>query len=269
MRVTARTRVFALLGDPVAHSLSPRMQNAAFQAAGINAVYVALQPTPDAVHALMRTVARGGGGGNVTVPYKEIAAGAPGARDGRVDLLGSANVFVSEDGALRIGNTDVDGILAALDQLDVQPDAWCVLGTGGSARSVVGAAVERGARIAVRSRDPQRGAGFADWAASVGAHRASVEECSVVINATPLGLAAGDPMPASLATFRPDAVILDLVYRHAGPTAWIRACTAAGRSALDGRTVLLAQGAASWRIWFPGVTPPVEVMLAALDGRLD
>ena len=268
MRVSARTRVFALLGAPVAHSLSPRMQNAAFQAAGIDAVYVVLQPTAESLAAQMVTLVRGGGGGNVTVPFKELAAKAPGAREARVDLLASANAFGGADGAMRLGNTDVDGILAALDQLAAPSDAWCVIGTGGSARGVVGAAAERGARIAVQSRDPERGRAFSSWAASIGVGKADAAECSVVINATPLGLSEGDPPPLNIATIARDAVVLDLVYNVDGPTRWVRACIAVGRRALDGREVLLAQGAASWRIWLPGLTPPVEVMRAALDGRL-
>ncbi len=65
-------------------------------------------------------------------------------------------------------NTDVDGVLAAVDRLGATADAWCVLGTGGSARAVIGAAAERGARVAVRSRDAARATAFSDWAASVG-----------------------------------------------------------------------------------------------------
>ncbi|MES1259548.1 MAG: shikimate dehydrogenase, partial [Gemmatimonadota bacterium] len=92
--------------------------------------------------------------------------------------------------------------------------------------------------------------------------------CRVVINATPLGLSGNDGQPFDAATLPRDAKVLDLVYRSEGPTPWIRACTARGLPALDGREVLLAQGAASWRVWLPGVTPPIEIMRAALDGRL-
>ena len=268
MRITARTRVFALLGDPVAHSLSPRIQNAAFQAAGIDAVYVALQSTADGVAAQMATLVRGGGGGNVTVPFKEVAAAAAGVREPRVAQLGSANVFGGVDGNLHLGNTDVDGILAALDELEAPADSWCVLGTGGSARAVVGAAAVRGAKVAVVSRVPERAATFGAWASSIGVAGAEPGDCSVMINATPLGLSAGDPSPVNVAMLSPGTIMLDLVYRTEGTTALVRACQAIGMRATDGRTVLLAQGAASWRIWLPAVTPPLEVMRAALNGRL-
>ena len=268
MKVSARTRVFAVLGDPVGHSLSPRMQNAAFQTAGIDAVYVALQSTAEGLATQMMTLVRGGGGGNVTVPFKEAAVQVDGMREPRVEQLGSANVFGSASGELKLGNTDVDGILAALDRLEAPADAWCVIGTGGSARAVVGAALERGARLAVRSREAKRGREFGAWAESMGVAPAEPAECSALINATPLGLSAGDPPPLNIATMSREMVVLDLVYNTDGPTPWVRACTAVGMRALDGREVLLAQGAASWRIWLPGITPPIEVMRAALNGRL-
>jgi shikimate dehydrogenase len=268
VRVTSRTRVFAVLGDPAAHSLSPQMQNAGFQAAGLDAVYVALRPTAECVAGQMLALARSGGGGNVTVPFKEVAARVPGARDARVERLAAVNVFAAEGDGLQLGNTDVDGILAALDALQAAAGAWYVLGTGGSARAVIGAAAERGARVALRSRDPARALAFGAWAASIGVQRAEPTECRVVINATPQGLGSNDAHPLDVATMAPGTVVLDLAYRHDGPTAWVRACAARGMPARDGRDVLLAQGAASWRFWFPGVTPPVEIMRAALNGRL-
>ena len=268
MNVTSRTRVFAVLGDPVAHSLSPRMHNAAFQAAGLDAVFVALRATAASLPGQMQMLARNGGGGNVTVPYKELAVKVAGPRDARVEQLAAANVFAAAQGELFLANTDVDGIMAALALLRSPADAWLVVGTGGSARAVVGAAAERGARLAVRSRDSGRAAAFGAWAASIGVEPADPAECSVVINATPLGLVPGDAHPLDVAAMPAGAVALDLVYRPDGPTEWVRACSAHGIDALDGREVLLAQGTASWRCWFPGVAPPVEVMRGALHGQL-
>jgi shikimate dehydrogenase len=268
MKVTANTRVFAILGDPVAHSLSPRIHNAGFQAAGLDAIYLSLRPEPDALPNIMWTLMRDGGGGNITVPYKQAAAAVAAARDDTVEQLGSANVFGAAGGAPRIGNTDVEGVLAALDRLGGSRGAWWLLGTGGSARAVVGAAVQRGARLAIRSRDPARGESFAAWAATLGVRSAETSECRVVINTTPLGMDAADEFPVDPQILEHGMAALDLVYAVSGPTAWVRACHAAGIDALDGRDVLLAQAAASWPYWFTGVIPPIEVMKAALDGRL-
>ena len=268
MRITSRTRVFAVLGDPVAHSLSPEMHNAGFRAAGLDAVYIALRPGAALLESQIRALVTSGGGGNVTVPFKELAARITGARDARVERLGAANVFGAAGDEVRLGNTDVDGVLAALDGLGAAADAWLVIGTGGSARAVAGAAAERGARLAVRSRDAERAGTFAAWAERIGALPADAAACRVVINATPLGLAAGEPLPFDVAAISPESVVLDLTYRHDGPTEWVRACTARGLRARDGRDVLLAQGAAAWRYWFPDLSPPLEVMSAALHGRL-
>src|ERR1019366_1000122 len=155
------------------------MQNAAFLAAGLDAVYVALQPAAESVAAQMATLVRGGGGGNITLPFKQLAGEVPAARDPRVELLGSANVFGGAGGGLHVGNNDGDGVLAARDRLEVDAGDWCVLGTGGSARAVAGAAAERGARLAVRSRDAIRAAAFAEWASSIGVRRADSSECRV------------------------------------------------------------------------------------------
>lgn len=268
MSISTHTRVFAVLGDPVRHSLSPIFQNAAFRAAGIDAVYVALAVSSQDVATVMRTLAANGGGGNVTIPHKRLAASVPGVATPRVRMLGVANVFAADAAGLVLGNTDVDGMLAAVDSLREPADAWYLLGTGGSARAVAGAALERGARIAVKSRDPARAVAFAEWASSLGVTIVEPESCHLVINATPLGLLECDAFPLSVEALPSLHSAIDLTYRIDGRSRWISACLSHGLDAIDGREVLLAQGAASWDLWFPGVTPPIDVMRAALSGCL-
>lgn len=269
MRIGASTRVFAVLGDPVSHSLSPRMQQAGFLAAGLDAVYVALSCTAVQLPVVVETLVASGGGGNVTIPHKHAAAQLAGVPDERVALLGVANVFgAGAASGIALANTDVDGVLSALDRLEAPPTAWYLLGTGGSARAVVGAARERGARIAVRSRAPGRAEAFLAWCASIGVAAARADECEVAINATPLGLNGSDTLPIEAAQAPALRVALDLTYLERGATRWVEACRARGLRADDGRHILLVQGAASWRTWFPGVTAPMAVMQAALDGRL-
>ncbi len=266
--ITADTRVFAVLGDPVSHSLSPTMHNAAFRAAGVDAVYLALPCAAEDLSGVIRTLVQGGGGGNVTVPHKRIAATA-GAATSRVSRLGVANVFWSEQGEPRVGNTDTDGLLALLDSIGAPSGAaWCIVGTGGSARAAVGAALERGARVAIRSRDPERGRQFAEWAAGLGVGAAVAGECQVVINATPLGLRTGDPVPIELETLPVAAFVADLTYRSDGVSELVATAERRGIAAADGREMLLIQGAAAWQYWFPGVQVPTEVMRAALAGRM-
>lgn len=264
--MTARTeRVFALLGKPVAHSVSPRMHTAAFAAMGIRATYVALECAADAVPTLIRTLAENGGGGNVTIPHKAVAAAT------MTQMLGSpddaCNTFWSEEGKPVGTNTDVDGVLGAIDLFGVSSGSWLIIGTGGSALAVAAAAGRCGAGVAVRSRSESRARGFLERAARLGAARARLEDCTLIVNATPLGMHDEDPLPVS-----PDAVggaeaALDLVYR-AGATAWVRAMRSAGLRAADGREVLIHQGAAAFERWFPGRAAPVEVMRAAVRASL-
>lgn len=267
MRVGAATRTFALLGNPVGHSLSPRMQNAGFRAAGIDAVYVALACSESDLPGVMRSLAANGGGGNVTVPHKAVAA-RQGRGDARVEALGVANVFASAAGDLVTGNTDVDGLLALLDRIGAPSTPWCVVGTGGSARAAVAAARERGVRLAVRSRQDERGAAFRQWAAGLGVEPAEPEECGVLINATPVGLRPDDPPVVPLAEWPSLQAVADLTYRPDGPTALVRAARERGLTAGDGREMLLIQGMAAWRHWFDGIEPPEEVMRAALRGTM-
>lgn len=264
--IGSETRLYALLGRPVGHSLSPAMQNAAFRAVGIDAVYLALDCASELVGPLARGIAASGGGGNVTIPHKRTAALAIADRAAEPDAV--CNTFWQDGGEVRGANTDPDGVLAALARMDVGGGRWLVVGTGGSARGVLVAAARVGASVAVQSRSPGRATEWLGMAARLGVAPAVPMECTVIINTTPLGMQPTDPVPVSLADYPSVMAVLDLVYRR-GETALVRAARARGLTAADGREVLLGQGAESFRCWFPGVDPPVEVMRAALREHLD
>ncbi|HET7601235.1 MAG TPA: shikimate dehydrogenase [Gemmatimonadales bacterium] len=265
--ISGSTRVFALLGDPVAHSLSPVMQNAAFHALGLPAAYVPLRCRAEDVAPLIRALARAGGGGNVTIPHKEEAARAVDRLCPDAAALAACNTFWAE-GEASVGDlTDVAGVLDALAPLEPPDTGWLIAGTGGSARAVVGAARTRGAPVAVLSRDGGRRERFEGWAASRGVRLVPKERCGVLINATPLGLRHDDPLPIPLNLAPAAEVALDLVYAR-GETAWVRALRFQGLRAADGRAVLVAQGAAAFERWFPGVRAPREIMGAAVDAAL-
>jgi shikimate dehydrogenase len=265
--IDGATRVYALLGDPVAHSLSPIMQNAAFRALGLRAVYVALRCRSEDLSDLMHALARAGGGGNITVPHKEAAALALGNRQGLVETVGACNTFWQDGNRLVGDNTDVDGLLAALDPLDPPDGAWLLLGTGGSARAAVAAAAHRGASVAVSSRSDTRRKAFETWAQQCGTKIVPAEECRVLINTTPLGLSPNDAPPPGREVAPNAAVALDLVYAS-GETAWVRSLRSAGLRAADGRAMLVAQGALALERWFPGADAPTEIMRAAVDAAL-
>jgi len=265
MEIRGTTRVFALLGDPVAHSLSPVIQNAAFHALGLDAVYVPFRCDAVAVAPLMEGLVAQGGGGNVTIPHKVTAAEVL-ARHG-VAAGPICNTFWRDGGRLAGGETDSGAILRALARLEVSGSDWLILGTGGSARAALLAAKRSGARIAVRSRRAERAEAFMALSGAEGIQPAPDGRYDVVLNCTPLGWGDGDPLPLVPEHAPPGAAALDLVYRP-GETAWVRAMRAAGRRAADGRQVLLEQGAAAFECWFPGRAAPREVMGAALAAAL-
>jgi shikimate dehydrogenase len=261
------TRVFALLGHPVAHSLSPAMQNAAFRALGLRASYVALRCDPRDLTCLIQSLARSGGGGNVTTPHKEAAALAVERRLEAALEVGACNAFWVENGAVVGDNTDVDGLLRALEPLRVTEGGWFILGTGGGARAAAVAAARCGAGVAISSRSADRARAFERWVAERGIGVVPPGDCRLVINATPLGLRPDDPLPLAPDAVPRAAAAFDMVYRT-GETPWVVAMRAAGRRAADGRGMLVAQGAAALERWFPGVRAPTEVMRAAVDAAL-
>ena len=263
--------MFALLGDPVDHSVSPAMHNAAFRALGLDAVYVALQVAEDRLPVMMDGLATAGGGGNVTSPHKAAAARAldpadPGS-DRRSTNLESCNTFWGAAGHLVGASTDGIGMLHAFDILGRPGGDWLVIGTGGSAVTAVAAAATAGARVVVQSRDAARARRLEADAVRSGATLGGDGPIGLVLNCTPLGLGSADPAPLGVAGWPPGAVALDLVYRP-GYTGWVRALRAAGIRAIDGREVLVAQGAASFELWFPKLKAPVEVMRAAVNDAL-
>lgn len=265
--IDGATRVYAILGDPVAHTLSPVMHNAAFRALGIPAVYVPLPCPAEDVPVLLNAITRFGGGGNVTVPHKEIAARSVDVCRELVETVDACNTFWAENGGSVGDNTDVTGVLEALHALEVPKGPWLIAGTGGGARAAVVAARDSGAAVAVRSRDDARQRKFESWVSSRGVALAPASDCRVLINSTPLGLKLGDPLPISLDEAPRAEVALDMVYAS-GETAWVRSVRARVRRAADGRAMLVAQGAAAFDRWFPAKDAPVEVMRAAVNAAL-
>jgi len=267
----AEPRVLAIVGDPVSHSLSPAMHNAAMQALGLPGSYVALKTPAQSLATVLSALAAVGAAGNVTVPHKEAAAGHVARKTDPCERTGACNTFWVEGGTLVGDNTDVAGVGQALDQLGVSRGGrWLVVGTGGSARAVAAAAADRGAILHVRSRSPETARRFVRWAQerlALQVHEATDDAAEVVINATPLGLKEKDPPPLEPGRVGAHAVVLDLVYRPGG-TAWVRSLQDGGRRVSDGRTMLVAQGAAAFERFFPGVPAPVEVMRAAVERAL-
>jgi shikimate dehydrogenase len=274
--VTAGTRVLTLLGDPVAHSRSPELQNAAFAAAGVDGVYVAVRCGGDDLVGFMRGLARAGGGGNVTLPHKEKAASILDIRSEAVRRTGACNTFWGDgQGRVHGDNTDVEGFRRALRVfLDGSGTASRVLllGAGGAARAALVGLIDEGAsEVLLFNRTQERARAVAR---RIGGQKARVvpnvqqlegEDFDLVVNATRLGLDPDDPSPIDLAILNRAGAAMDLVYgRHMTP--FVRSAEAAGVRATDGLEMLVQQGAVSFERWW-GEEAPVPLMRAALDAR--
>jgi shikimate dehydrogenase len=227
--IGASTRLVALLGHPVSHSLSPRMQNAAFAARGLDWAYVALDvPPADFETATRGLVAAGFAGANVTIPHKRAAAALCDEADGD-----AVNTLVFADGRIRGYNTDKE-IVAGLESERV-----CLIGAGGAASTLL-----PGLRGEVRQFS-RRG----EWPPDASG-------CDLIVNATPVrDELLVEPVAGQ--------TVVELAYSGDGDTALVRAARAAGATVLDGREALVRQGAASFQLW-TGVPAPVEVMRTAL-----
>jgi shikimate dehydrogenase len=258
-----------LLGHPVAHSLSPRFQNAALRAAGIPLVYEALDVAPEALRATLTELAAVGASGNVTIPHKEAVAALCDRRTTLADRCGAVNTFWHEEGRLIGDNTDVggvDAIASALLGAGRASASVALLGAGGSAAAVI-AAVERWGNATLRlyNRNVDRARALATRFGAVVQVVASLEEAldgaTLVVNATPVGL-GDDAHPAPISALPSGAAVFDLVYRS-NETAWVRAAREAGHRAADGEGMLVEQGALSFERWF-GVAPDRSAMWRAL-----
>ena len=274
--VTARTRTFAVLGDPVAHSLSPLMQNAALAEVGADAVYVALRCHTDHVVSLMRALALSGGGGNITVPYKHAALAALDETTEAVVATGACNTFWASDGRVCGDNTDVEGFSRAVAALGVSAAGARVLllGAGGAAAAALYALLRDGAsQVRIWNRTPERAITLASrFDATPGtaqcASRADLSgEFDLVVNATPLGLHDDDPLPFDLGVPARLGAALDLAYGPA-ETRWVREARTRGIAAADGKEMLIAQGAAAFERWLR-VSAPIDVMRRAVEQAAD
>jgi len=244
------------------------MHNAAIAVLGLDAVYVAFRVPAARLSEVLdacRTIRMSG---NLTIPLKVAAVELVDQTTGTAQRAGAVNTFWIDDGSMHGDNTDAAGVTDALAGLDAEAP-WLLAGTGGTARAVAVAAADCGASLIVRSREPERARGFAQWAGALGLS-ATVDDGQPVrtaINTTPRGLAADDPLPIPMDRLHGATAALDLVYRS-GETAWVRACRAAGLRAADGRTVLVSQGARAFERFFPGAIAPRAVMAAAVRRAL-
>ncbi len=259
-----------MIGDPVAHSLSPAIHNAAYRALGLDWVYVGLPvPAGRGREAIRALPALGIAGVNVTMPHKSDAADACDALTGDAAALGAVNtVVVRPDGTLLGDSTDGAGFLGSLARLGVDPAAAriLVLGAGGAARSIVLSLGRARARVMVAARREEAAAAAAELATGAEAHDWSdlatlVARCDVIVNATPIGM-GGEPPPFDPALIGPRHVVVDTVY-HPAETPLLAVARARGATAENGLGMLVGQAALAFTL-LTGLDAPLSAMEAAV-----
>jgi shikimate dehydrogenase len=269
--ITGATRLAAVIGSPVRHSLSPVLHNTAFDSAGLDWRMVAFEVAPgDGAAAVAAMRALGIGGLAVTTPHKADVAAAVDEVDPAAHALRSVNTVVLRDDGSTLGaSTDGAGFVDSLraDGVDVERARVVVLGAGGAARAIVDALGRAGAvEIVIVNRNPEHAAEAASLTpvARVGAPD-DIAAADVLVNATTVGMGS-DQSPVDAGHLRADLVVADIVY-HPLDTALLRAARAAGAHAVDGLGMLVHQAVRQQELW-TGVSPDPVVLRAAAEAEL-
>jgi len=280
MEINGKTKIIAIFGDPVEHTKSPAMHNAAFDEMGMDYRYVPFHVRPESLGAAVQGIrALGIAGANITVPHKERAMEFLDDVDDEASRMGAVNTIVNRDGRLTGYNTDGRGFVHSLKEdagFDPASKRVFLCGAGGAARGLGFALAAAGVRrIYIFDIDgPKRDRLVMDINSGFGREvaRPSVLEpdfirgADLAVNSTPLGMHESDPLPMPENSFRAGQVVYDIVYNPA-KTKTLMAAEAAGARAVNGLGMLLYQGVFAFEHW-TGRTPPVDVMKRALLDRI-
>ncbi len=272
--ITAATNVVGVIGDPVAHSLSPLLHNTAFAVLAVDWVSVGF-PVVDggAAQALAGAGALGIRGLSVTMPHKGAVAGVVDELTPEAARLGAVNCVIATADGWVGDNTDGAGFVAALrraHRFDPGAQRCLVIGAGGAARAVVAALADAGAdQVVVVNRTPERAATAAALAGPVGrvGTPADAPSCRLVVNATPAGMGDVANGPASWpldpALLDAGQLVVDLVY-HPSVTPWLEAARQRGATVSNGLGMLVHQAALQVERW-TGHAAPVDAMWRAVQ----
>lgn len=280
--ITGKTRLLAVIGAPIGHSLSPIIQNAALHAAGLDYVYTALPVRADALASAVRGLCDAGiAGFNVTIPFKTEIIPLLDALSEDARRIQAVNTVVIEDGRMVGHNTDVVGFLAGFAErgIALTGKKAVLIGAGGAARAALWGLLRSGvSSVAIGVRSVEKGAALAaDFAADGNVRAVSFDDtawiaaCSdadLMVQTTPLGMTPHtEEMPPVDATMiKPSAVVYDLIYTPA-ETRFLREARARGCETINGETMLVAQGAEAFHLW-TGKRPDVELMKRVLREEL-
>jgi shikimate dehydrogenase len=269
VRIDSDTSLYAVFGNPVAHSLSPAMHNAALAHREFNAVYLAFRITD--VHAAVTAVRElNMGGASVTIPHKIDIMPLLDDIEPLAAAIGAVNTILNRDGRLIGANTDCTGAMAALNAVTpVSGKRVGIIGAGGAARAVAFGAAREQAEVCIINRTTATGAKLArelntEFRPLAGA---ACDDLDILINTTPVGMTprvSETPIPAD--RLSPETLVMDAVYAPPD-TAFLKAAARQGCRTIDGIDMFVAQGADQFSLW-TGLSAPVELMRSTVESAL-
>ena len=281
--MSGKTRLCGVIGDPIEHTMSPAMCNAAFTRMGLDCVYVPFQVKEEELdRAIDGMRALNIRGLNVTIPHKVAVIPLLDELDPLAEKIGAVNTISNDDGVLKGYNTDASGFLQALLERGIEPEEKKVvmLGAGGASRAVSFSLVERGAHLVILNRRLERAEELAGRLSTtlnrevkalelVADNLAQVlGEADILVNATSVGMSPDinkTPVPSSL--LKSGLVVVDIVYNPIR-TRLLREAEEAGARTVNGIDMFVWQGALAFEIW-TGVKAPVELMRAEVVRQLE
>ncbi len=263
------TAVYAVIGDPVAHSLSPVMHNRAFAHTGYNGVYIALRVS-DIAAAVNGFRALGFRGVSVTIPHKVAVMACLDEVDPIARDIGAVNTIVNRERRLVGYNSDYLGAVKALAAaIDIRGKTVVIIGAGGAARAIGFGVIRCGGKVVILNRSPEKGEQLAAALKADFRPLAEVREIAgqVLVNTTPLGMFPhAEQMPLEKSLLRPDLVVMDIIYNPL-TTRLLSEAERVGCRTINGLAMFVYQGAVQFELW-TGEKAPLDVMQAAVERAL-
>ena len=271
---TGRTRVCGIIGDPIEHTMSPVMHNAAFKNKGVDYVYLPFRVKKEelgkAIEGMRALNIRGL---NITIPHKVAVIPFLDKLDPLADKIGAVNTIVNNDGVLKGYNTDATGFLKALLERGIEPEGKnvVILGAGGASRAISFILAERGSNLVILNRTWDKAKICADRISEIFQSEATalklnrenlaaaMSQADILVNATSVGMSPNINETAVTSNLlRPGLVVFDIVYNPI-KTRLRREAEAAGATVISGLDMLVWQGALAFEKW-TGLKAPVELM---------
>jgi shikimate dehydrogenase len=263
--INQHTQLYGVIGNPVRHSLSPSLHNAAFRAKGVNAVYLAFEVT-DLEGCIRGVRSLGIKGLSITIPFKQDVIPLLDDIDGLARGIGAVNTVVNDNGSLKGYNTDAMGALRALEEKTaLSGKSVCIVGAGGAARAIGYILKQQEIEIIIANRSQAKGMTFAE---SLGCRFANLKELAdlkpdILINTTPVGMSPEvDESPVPEEALREGMVVMDVIY-NPFKTKLLAAAEAKGCLIINGLPMFIYQGAEQFRLW-TGLEAPIALMIEAV-----